>query len=300
MSFEVRFKWDEIDKLVQALADRLDGADHLRVYGIPRGGQIVAGLLQRYGIVACDLLHEASALVDDVRDSGATAERWTDSTGLSVYSLVEKPIDTPSGWVRFPWEEESKAEAADHVTRLLETLGLDVTSGGLRDTPTRVVKLYEEMTAGRHQDIDDILSRTFETESDEIVVVRDLPYFSMCEHHLMPFFGTVTVGYLPDRAQRSKRGGPYAVLGLSKIARLVEAFTRRLQLQERMTFQIAAALHESPHLRPRGVGVVVRGEHLCMKMRGVRSDGEMVTSALLGMFRDEPAVRAEWLSLTRR
>ena len=194
----------------------------------------------------------------------------------------------------------SDAEASDHVARLLETLGLDVTVPGLKDTPTRVVALYQEMTSGRALSIDDILSRTFEAASDEIIVVRDLPYYSLCEHHLMPFFGTVTVGYLPSRSKPGPRDSTYVVLGLSKIARLVYAYTRRLQIQERMTYEIAAALHESPHLKPRGVGVVVKGEHLCMKMRGVRSDGEMVTSAILGLFRENADVRAEWLSLSGR
>lgn len=294
--------WKDVQDLVGALARRLLNDGHKIVYGIRRGGAIVAGLLLRCGVTATDEVAQASALVDDVIDSGATAKRWSDEELKPVYALIDKdPDDGGSSWVVFPWEEsDPTVDAADHVARLLETLNVDVRDPGLRDTPKRVVALYQEMTSGRSLSVDEILSRTFEAASDEIVVVRDLPYYSLCEHHLTPFFGTVTVGYLPDRAKRGTRGGAYAVLGLSKIARLVYAFTRRLQLQERLTYEIAAALHESPDLRPRGVGVVVTGQHLCMKMRGVRSDGEMVTSALLGMFRDNADVRAEWLNLSRR
>lgn len=301
-SFVARLRWKDVQDLVGGLASRLLKDGHNTVYGIPRGGQVVAGLLLRCGVAATENPSEASALVDDVIDSGDTASRWSDEHRRPVYALIDKdPDDGGSQWVVFPWEDsDPSVDASDHVARLLETLNVDVRDPGLRDTPKRVVALYQEMTSGRALSVDEILSRTFEAASDEIVVVRDLPYYSLCEHHLTPFFGTVTVGYLPDRAQRGKRGGSYAVLGLSKIARLVYAYTRRLQLQERLTYEIAAALHESPHLRPRGVGVVVTGQHLCMKMRGVRSDGEMVTSALLGMFRDNADVRAEWLSLSRR
>ena len=271
------------------------------MYGIPRGGQVVAGLLQRRGIISVDRVEDATALVDDVIDSGDTARRWFDDFEMDTFPLFNKNRDDlHAGWIGFPWEPlDPTIEAHDHVTRLLEMLGQDVTAAGLRDTPKRVVELYREMTRGNGHTVDDILSRTFETQSDEVVTVLGIPFYSLCEHHLMPFFGTVAIGYLPGRANRGRKGAPYSVLGLSKMARLVEAFSRRLQLQERMTWEIASALHESSDLRPRGVGVLVRGHHLCMKMRGVRSEGEMVTSALLGLFRDHKEVRAEWLALSR-
>ena len=295
-----RFRWQEINELLPVLAEKLTADGHRLVYGIPRAGQVIAGLLLHHGCIAVDTPEEATAFVDDVIDSGETSRRWFDEHGKNTYPLFNKNREVGSGWVIFPWEDANPhVDASDHVARLLEVLGQDVTSEGLRDTPRRVVALYQEMTIGERQDIRDILSRTFTTESDEIVTVRDIPYYSLCEHHLMPFFGTITVGYLPDRADRTTHRGPYRVLGLSKLARLVYAFSRRLQLQERMTWQIANALHESKDLRPQGVGVLVRGHHLCMKMRGVRSDGEMVTSALLGMFRDHKEVRAEWLALSR-
>jgi len=180
---------------------------------------------------------------------------------------------------------------------LVEKLGEAVTllvgeemaqSDGLRGTPERIARMWEELTSGAAVDVDALLSRVFSSSYDQMVVVRDIDFVSTCEHHLMPFWGTVSVGYLPS-------GGK--VVGLSKIARLVKAFARRFQIQERMTQQIAEALAGHPVLRPAGVGVVVRATHSCMRFRGAESEGEMATSCLLGTFRDEPTTRAEFFSL---
>jgi GTP cyclohydrolase I len=145
-----------------------------------------------------------------------------------------------------------------------------------------------ELCSGYTVDIGALLATTFHVAYDEMVVVRGVEFMSLCEHHLLPFTGHVTVGYVPtDR-----------VVGLSKIPRVIEAFSHRLQIQERMTHQIASALQE--HLDPLGVGVVVTASHSCMAMRGVRKHGEMVTSAMLGLFRDNPEARAELLALHRQ
>ena len=160
---------------------------------------------------------------------------------------------------------------------------------GLEDTPARVVRALKEMTVGYHQDPKEILGTVFEEKYDEMVLVQGIRYHSMCEHHMMPFSGTADVAYIPN-----SRG---LIVGLSKIPRLVECFARRLQVQERMTKQIAEALQE--HLKPLGVGVVVRGHHACCEQRGVRSRNLMVTSDLRGVFREKPEVRAEFLSLAR-
>ena len=304
------FDWKTTDELLAKLVERLRADGHSHVYGIPRGGQVVAGLLVRFGMVACDRVADATCLVDDVKDSGDTEKRWFDDTSMETYTLLTKEPDGQTGWIGFPWEpRDPTVEAHDHVTRLLEVLGQDVSSPELRDTPKRVVQLLTEMTVGQRQNVSEILGKTFEAYSDEIVTVLGIPFYSLCEHHLMPFFGTVAIGYLPGLRHQGKhisklnfhagKDCKYAVLGLSKLARLVEVFSRRLQLQERMTWEIASALNESPDLRPQGVGVLVRGQHLCMKMRGVRSDGEMVTSALLGSFREHEGVRAEWFALSR-
>lgn len=189
------------------------------------------------------------------------------------------------GWLRFPWEREG-GDPIDAVVRLLEFVGEDPTRDGLRDTPARVTRAMAEMCSGYRMDPADVLGRTFEVRCDEMVVVRAVPFTSLCEHHLMPFTGSATIAYIP-------RAG--TVVGLSKLARLVEVFARRLQVQERMTMQLADALEA--HAAPQGVGVVVRATHTCMTCRGVGKAGEMVTSALRGILLHSPQARNEFMAL---
>jgi GTP cyclohydrolase I len=180
------------------------------------------------------------------------------------------------------------AEAEEAVVTLLRFIGEEPERDGLRDTPARVVKAWREMTAGYAEDPAEILSRTFEESSDELVILRGISFYSTCEHHLLPFYGQAVVGYLPGK-----------VVGISKLARLVECFAKRLQVQERMTRQIADAVET--HLNARGVGVVLRAHHLCMGCRGVRQEEtEMVTSAMLGTLRTDATSRAEFLKLCRQ
>ncbi len=179
----------------------------------------------------------------------------------------------------------ARVEAA--VRELLLAIGEDPDREGLRETPARVARSYGEIYAGLAQDPADVLSAQFEIGHDEMVVVRDIAVYSTCEHHLVPFHGVAHIGYIPNKAGR--------VTGLSKLARLVDIYARRPQVQERMTTQVADALVE--HLDARGVIVVVECEHLCMSMRGVRKPGaRTMTSAVRGQLRD-PATRAEAMSL---
>jgi GTP cyclohydrolase I len=181
--------------------------------------------------------------------------------------------------------DRPRAEAA--IRELLIAVGEDPDREGLRDTPKRVAKSYDELLAGLDQDAAEVLSVMFEVGHEELVLVKDIEMWSMCEHHLVPFFGRAHVGYIPSE------GG--AVTGLSKLARLVDVYARRPQVQERLTTQIAEALVEQ--LSPRGVIVVIEAEHLCMAMRGVRKGGaKTVTSAVRGQLRD-PATRAEAMGL---
>jgi GTP cyclohydrolase I len=181
--------------------------------------------------------------------------------------------------------DRPRAEAA--IRELLIAVGEDPDRDGLRDTPSRVAKSYDELLAGLDQDPSDVLTAVFEVGHEELVLVKDIEMWSMCEHHLVPFFGRAHVGYIP------REGG--AVTGLSKLARLVDVYARRPQVQERLTTQIAEAL--VTQLEPRGVIVVIEAEHLCMAMRGVRKGGaKTVTSAVRGQLRD-PATRAEAMGL---
>jgi GTP cyclohydrolase IA len=176
------------------------------------------------------------------------------------------------------------------VARLLEELGEDTAREGLVDTPRRVAESLRYLTEGYDLDPAEIVGDAlFNEEYDDMVVVRDVQFFSLCEHHLLPFFGRVHVAYLPKGK----------VVGLSKVPRVIDAFAHRLQLQERLTRQIAEALQEV--LEPDGVAVVVEARHLCMEMRGVeKHDSETLTSCMLGTFRDDSRTRSEFLELIRR
>lgn len=179
----------------------------------------------------------------------------------------------------------SRFEAEEAVRVLLRWAGADVGREGLRDTPKRVVKAYEEFFRGYDQDPVELLSRTFEEVDgyDEVVLLRDIDFESHCEHHMVPIIGKAHVAYLPDRR----------VVGISKLARVVDAYAKRLQIQERLTAQIAAAIDQV--LKPRGVAVMVSSQHHCMTTRGVHKHGtQMVTSYMVGAFRHDPQLRREF------
>ncbi len=182
----------------------------------------------------------------------------------------------------------TRAQAEEAVKLLIRWAGDDPAREGLTDTPDRVVRSYEEFFAGYGQDPEAMLRTTFEeTEGyDEVVLLKDIPFQSHCEHHMVPIMGRAHVAYLPDKR----------VVGISKIARVVEAYAKRLQIQEKMTAQIANTI--SDVLKPKGVAVVVEAEHQCMTTRGIQKQGvSMVTSTMLGAFRDDPTTRREFLTL---
>jgi GTP cyclohydrolase I len=184
----------------------------------------------------------------------------------------------------------SREAAEDAVRTLIQWAGDDPGREGLADTPGRVVRAYEELFAGYDGDPRDYLQRTFEEVGgyDELVVLTNIPVVSFCEHHMLPFQGRAHVGYLPDRR----------VVGISKLARVVQGFARRLQIQEKLTAEVADAIQEV--LQPKGVGVVVTAEHSCMTMRGVNTPGsKLTTSTLLGVVRDDPRTRNEFLEYVR-
>ena len=185
----------------------------------------------------------------------------------------------------------ARLELRDHVTEILKLLGEDPDREGLQKTPLRVEKAFKHFTKGYTQDAAEILkSAVFDaSDYDEMVIVKDIDVFSMCEHHLLPFFGKCHVAYLPDKK----------VVGLSKIPRVVEVFSRRLQIQEKLTTQIAKAIENA--VKPKGVGVVVEALHLCVMARGVeKGNTHMVTSSMQGRFRSDSKTREEFLDLIRR
>jgi GTP cyclohydrolase IA len=194
---------------------------------------------------------------------------------------VIDPAGAPSTGV-----DSARVEAA--VRELLAAIGEDPNREGLKRTPSRVAKAYAEMFAGLTVDPDDVLETTFDENHDELVLVKDIPLYSICEHHLVPWHGKAAVGYIPGEDGR--------ITGLSKLARVVDLYAKRPQVQERLTSQVADAVMR--RLEPQGVVVVVEAEHLCMAMRGVRKPGSTtVTSAVRGIFKSDPRSRAEALGL---
>jgi len=186
--------------------------------------------------------------------------------------------------------EEKTQQLQEAIEQVLVMVGEDPTREGLTKTPERVAKMFQFLTKGYTQDIDEVLNGAlFPIKYDEMVIVKDIDFFSLCEHHLVPFFGKCHIAYLPDKK----------VIGLSKLPRIVEVFSRRLQVQERLTQQIAEIIQEK--IKPQGVAVVMEAQHLCMMMRGVeKQNATAITSAMLGGFRTRRETREEFLELIKR
>lgn len=287
--------WPDIEDAAAMLAERHAGNGWDSVYGIPQGGAVPAVMVARHlNLPLLDEVNEATLstlVVDDLVDSGVTASRFPAAQFDALYRKPHSPTThapdavNVNGWAVFPWEADP--EPTDAIVRLLEHIGEDPTRDGLLDTPARVLKAMRELTAGYSADIEAILARQFDHHHDQMIVVTRIPFVSLCEHHLLPFTGHATVGYIPGNGR---------VVGLSKLARIVDAYARRLQLQERLTDQVADAL--LTHLDPDGVGVVVTATHACLTHRGAQATGAaMTTSALHGAMRDKPEARAEFLAL---
>lgn len=290
------------NKIVSNLATTLAGRIHrllpeaTKVFAIPRGGipaaLAVAGHHGNLQLV--DDPAEADLFIDDIIDSGDTMRRWCDEyPGTPFFALIDKTEENGEfhdRWVVFPWEETAEGGIEDNIKRLLQFIGEDPERGGLRETPRRVAKAWAHWCSGYGKNPADIL-KVFEDgaeKCDEMVIVKDIPIYSKCEHHLADIFGTATIAYIPNGK----------IVGLSKLARLADMFARRLQVQERLTNQIADALEE--HLQPKGVGVIIRARHMCMESRGICQQGHhTITSALRGVLKDKPEARAEFMELAK-
>jgi len=302
---KLKLRHSQIVDLCQKLGERIiqEGdlpREPVRVYGVPRGGVAVAYLLTALFPTTFCLAESAAdgdVFVDDIIDSGETALDFKRQyPNRPFFAMIDKLSNSGSAfkdsWIVFPWEqnEEEANGIESNIRRLLQFVGEDPKRGGLLETPGRVARAWEHWTSGYKKDPASIL-KVFEDGADgcdEMVVVKDIPFYSQCEHHLAPFFGTATVAYIPDGK----------IVGLSKISRVVDLFARRLQVQERLTNQIADALDH--HLHPKGVGVIINARHLCMESRGICQQGHStITSALRGVLRDKPEARAEFMALSR-
>ena len=273
--------WQEVFQRADSLKNRLT-AKNLKYYGVPRGGQIVAGILGS----AVDKVEDCDIIVDDLIDSGATLERYK-KYNKPFEALIDKRIEYNNEWLVFPWEikEDGEETVEDNVTRLLQYFGEDVTREGLRDTPKRFVKFFKEFLSPPEWNC-----TTFEGEGyDEMIVQTNIPFHSLCEHHIAPFFGYGHIAYIPNKR----------IVGLSKLARTLETYARRLQNQERITTQVAEFLQNT--LDPKGVAVVLTAKHMCMEMRGVKKhDTHTTTSKMIGYFKDDHKARAEFLEFIKK
>jgi len=272
----------------QDVFDRIhDNLPHQgKAYGVPRGGAIVAALLGEDRVAQYP--SGADFIVDDIVDSGftqtLTKAQYPDKP---FYSLINKKEQGwQNEWVVFPWEDPGK-EIEDSIINVINFIGEDPRREGLLDTPKRVIKAYGKIFGGYNEDPKKVLATRFTNEEkyDQMVVLKDIEFYSTCEHHMIPFFGKAKIAYLPNKHY----------IGISKLARLLEVFARRLQVQERLTQQIASAIEE--HVKPLGVGVVIEAQHMCMTSRGVeKQHSKMVTSCLLGCFK-EGTTREEFMKL---
>ena len=266
-----------------------------KLFPIPRGGVPAAyAFTNHFNAVVVDDPQDADFFFDDIIDSGATMVKWcSDYPGTSFLALMNKTaIDYPirDSWIVFPWEAGNESSVTDNITRVLQYIGEDVTREGLLDTPARVAKACGDWFSGYGRDPAEVLKVFADgaEDYDQMIVVKDIPLYSKCEHHVADIFGTATIAYIPDGK----------IVGLSKLSRLTDIFARRLQVQERLTNQIAGALQE--HLAPKGVGVLIKARHMCMESRGICQQGHhTITTSLTGAFLNELATRAEFMALAR-
>ena len=273
---------------------KTSGKQYKSVYGIPRGGHYASIILSQELNIPVVLdeseITPETLIVDDLEDSGKTLKRFSgNDTAVAIVkhsptaTYYGKVLDGPS-WVKFPNEKEDEVET--HCERLLQYIGEDTNREGLVETPKRMRKAYDEIFAGYKQNPKDLFKTFTDGACKELVILKDCEFFSTCEHHFLPFFGKISIGYIPNGK----------VIGVSKLARLTDCFAKRLQIQERLVAQIADTLVEE--LNPLGVIVVCEAVHFCMKSRGVKKiNTSMITSAIRGVFAENPITRQEFLAL---
>lgn len=282
---------------IAALADKLPTHKYDGVYLVPKNG-LCLGIVLSDALAARNkrlpfkldigTITDKTLIFDDLIDSGSTLGQWPNNDHAVLYRKPWSPATTYvvreiDKWIVFPFEEVTPA--ADSVIRILQRIGEDPYREGLKKTPERFLKMMDEMTAGYYEKPKDLFESVFTCENDQMVVVKDIDFHSLCEHHLVPFFGQVHIAYVPDGK----------VLGLSKFARLVEVYAKRLQIQENLTKQICDSLKV---LKPKAAMVVIEAQHLCMSMRGIKKQNAVtVTSSISGVFRHDEKARAEALKL---
>jgi len=305
MADKINLSWDDIRERAETIAVEIkanlgklsyDPIIGIKLYGIPRGGiyaaQAVLQELQRLN-VPCVLMEKDQPVhvyIDDIIDTGATANRYQRGNDTPFYALVDKQgRDIKlNKWISFPWERMTNDDGpVENIRRLLEFIGEDLNRDGLKETPERVIKSFGKLFGGYEQVPEDVI-KVFDDRCDEMVIVKDIEFFSTCEHHMLPFHGKAHIAYIPDGK----------VIGVSKLVRILEIYSRRLQIQERICQQVTQAIDSL--LKPHGAACVLEAQHFCMTARGVEKQNSiMVTSSLTGVFRDKPEARSEFMSMIK-
>ncbi|MFP4025835.1 MAG: GTP cyclohydrolase I FolE [Thiohalospira sp.] len=283
--------WSEIFYLLTSI----DHPENM-VYGVPKGGMIAAGFLQKATVTHKPSI--ANIILDDIEDSGKTRKYYEENImkkGQRFHALFNRKdmvkVDGEIPWIVFPWEQDHPAgedTVEQNIVRQLQYIGEDPEREGIKETPRRIVKSWDELYCGYNQSPADVLT-TFEADGyDQIILLKDIELYSMCEHHMLPFYGKAHVAYIPDKK----------VIGISKLARLVDIFARRMQIQERIGEQVTTALME--YLKPLGAACIIEAKHLCMMARGVgKQNSVMTTSSIKGVFMDKPTAKAELINLIK-
>lgn len=306
MTQRTNLTWEETAERATHIAHQIGRdvgsrcAEGIEVYGVPRGGIPAAQLvitelahLNHYAYMG-EIPSVADVIIDDIVDSGKTRERFKDEVDGSVrfYSLVDKtiPRDKDIGWVVFPWERMSNEDMgpAENVRRLIEYIGDNPEREGLKETPARVIKSYEKLFGGYDQEPDLVAKIFKDCTYDEMVLLKDIEFYSTCEHHMLPFFGKAHIAYIPGSS----------LLGISKLARVLEIYARRLQIQEQLCNQVTDAIVKL--IEPKGAACVMEAQHFCMTSRGVEKQNSILTtSSLKGVFLTDARARAEFMSMIK-
>lgn len=293
MEEKYRISWDEFFLFCNRLAEKIyvDREKYTSLYPVMKNGLPIAERLSlQLNIPIVYEIQKNCLIIDDLIDSGRTlGEFEQDKAVLFVRHGKEKEInyfvEHLDKWVVFPWEKEN--DICDNIIRILEYIGENPNREGLKETPQRIVNSWKELFSGYNQDPCNLIKIFEDGVCDEMIILKNIEFYSFCEHHFLPFFGRVDIGYVPNGK----------VIGVSKLARLTEVFARRLQIQERLTQQIADFLFE--RLEAKGVMVKIEAVHFCMIARGIqKQNSKMITSAIRGVY-EKQGVRQEFLNLIK-
>ena len=297
----IKYCLRDVEYKVKELSKQIPKGEYNYLYGIPKNGVIVASMLSRITkIPLTDQFYGRMLVVDDIVDSGKTIEKYSNYDCAVLVAKRSKRnlpkcikyvqiYTKPTEWVEWFWEN-TKNDKEDVITRQLEYIGENSSREGLKNTPSRVIRSFDKLYGGYAQNPSNVLKTTFSSCYDEVILLRDIPLFSTCEHHLLPFFGKCHIAYIPGKCGR--------VVGLSKLVRVMEIFARRMQIQEQLTIQIGKELVRN--LKPRGAAVIIQATHMCMTARGVEKSGSsMVTSYMQGSFKKNVSSRQELLNLIK-